>query len=285
MSKEEEVCANCAIPALDDVKLKKCACELVKYCSVECQKNHRSRHKKACKQRMTEIRDDLLFTQPDGSHRGECPICFLPMPLGGQKRGFWACCSKLICEGCVYVHYVKNGNSNCPFCRELAVGEEECRKRVMERIKANDPAAMRQMGTERYNDEDYDSAFEYWTMAAELGDAESHYQLSAMCWKGCGVEKDEEKAIHHWEKAAMGGHPYARYNLGCYEEGNGNIERAVKHYIIAAKLGLEKSMKELWEYYSAGHITKEELEATLRTHKAAIDEMKSPEREKAEKLI
>ncbi len=267
--------------------MKKCACKHVKDFNVECQKNHRSRHKKICKQRMAEIRDDLLFTQPDGSHRGECPLCFLPMPLGGQKRGFWACCSKLICDGCVYIHYVKNGNSNCPFCRELAVGEEECIKRHMERVKANDPAAMRQMGTERKDEGNYKGAFEYWTMAAELGDAESHYQLAVMYRLGVyGVAKDAEKAVHHLEKAAIGGDPHARYILGCIEKENGNMNRSVKHHVIAANLGNENSMKELWKHYSAGNIiTKEELEATLRTHKAAIDEMKSLEREKAEKLI
>jgi hypothetical protein len=62
----EEVCANCGKSAVDDVKLKICtACKLVKYCSVDCQKNHRSKHKKACKKRAAEIRDDNLFRQPD----------------------------------------------------------------------------------------------------------------------------------------------------------------------------------------------------------------------------
>jgi len=82
--------------------------------------------------------------------------------------------------------------------------------------------------------------------------------------------------------AAIGGHPTARYNLGCYEERKGNIERSVKHHIIAAKLGDEDSMKKLWKHYSGENITKEDLETTLRTHKAAIDAMKSPEREAAE---
>jgi hypothetical protein len=44
-------------------------------------------------------------------------------------------------------------------------------------------------------------------------------------------------------------------------------------------------MKALWGYCSAGNITKEELEATLRTHKTAIDEMKSKERDEAEMFI
>ena len=98
---------------------------------------------------------------------------------------------------------------------------------------------------------------------------------------GKGVEKDEEKQVYHLEKAAIGGHPSARHNLAAIEEKNGNIERAVKHLVIAAKIGHENAMKKLWELYSYGSITKENLEATLRAHKAAIDEMKSPEREAA----
>ena len=87
------------------------------------------------------------------------------------------------------------------------------------------------------------------------------------------------------EKAAIGGHPNARHNLGCVEHNNGNIERAVKHFIIAANIGYEKSMKLLWGYYKDRNITKEDLDATLRTHHAAINEMKSPEREAAEKAL
>ncbi len=154
----------------------------------------------------------------------------------------------------------------------------------MKRIKANDPAAIREMGTRRYHQGDYDTAFEYWTKATELGDLVAHNQLGVMYMKGEGVEKDEEKAVYHLEKAAIRGHPTARYNLGCYEGSNGGIERAVKHHVISANLGYEKSMKSLWKYYSGGNITKEDLEATLRTHQAAIDAMKSPEREEAEKF-
>jgi hypothetical protein len=37
-------CASCGKAEVDEVKLKKCACDLVKYCSVVCQKNHRPQH-------------------------------------------------------------------------------------------------------------------------------------------------------------------------------------------------------------------------------------------------
>jgi TPR repeat protein len=154
---------------------------------------------------------------------------------------------------------------------------------MMERIKANDPFAMSQVGTRLYHEGDYDIAIKYWTKAAELGDMGAHFQLGYVYMKE-GVKKDQKKAVavYHYEMAAIGGHPTARYNLGCYEERKGNIERSVKHHIIAAKLGDEDSMKKLWKHYSGENITKEDLETTLRTHKAAIDAMKSPEREAAE---
>src|SRR5210317_1414411 len=95
----EEVCASCGIAAIiDNVTLKKCACNLVKYCSVDCQLNHRPQHKKACKKRLTEIRDVVLFRMPDESHLGECPICCLPLPLDATKSIMMPCCTKRICK-------------------------------------------------------------------------------------------------------------------------------------------------------------------------------------------
>ena len=169
----------------------------------------------------------------------------------------------------------------CPFCREVADNDDENEKRTMKRIKANDPAALKEMGVERYHEGDYDTAFDHFTRAAELGNLMAHHQLGVMYYKGHGVEKDEGKAAYHWERAAIGGHPEARYNLAV-EGKNGNIERAVKHFIIAAKLGHEESMKALWRHYSGGNITKENLDATLRTHQAAFTAMKSAQRDAAE---
>jgi TPR repeat protein len=207
------------------------------------------------------------------------------MPLDPTKSVIRPCCSNLICQGCVYENYKSNKNDlvkvlSCPFCREVA--SEQDHKRMMKRVKANDPVALRYTGDKCYDEVDYDTAFEYFSKAAELGDIDSHYSLGNMYYEGEGVEEDMEKAVYHYEKAAIGGNPYARHNLAIIEEWNGNIERAVKHLIIAANLGHDKAMKELWKHYSAGHITKEELETTLRTHQAAIDAMKSSDRDAGE---
>ncbi len=281
-----DCCACCGIAADDNIKLKTCdACKLARYCSVECQRKHRPKHKKACKKRAAELRDDELFSQPESTHLGECPICFLPLPTDPQKSTFHTCCSTYICKGCVYANAMANKHDEekvlrCPFCREPAADDdEENDKRMMKRVKANDPIALCQMGLKYYGKGDYEGAFECWTKAAELGDSQGHYQLASLYHDGRGVEKNMKKEVHHLEKAAIGGHPFARRNLASIDEKNGNTERAVKHIIIAANLGDKLSMKELWKHYSAGNITKEDLDATLRTHHAAIDATKSEQRD------
>ena len=102
--------------------------------------------------------------------------------------------------------------------------------------------------------------------------------------EGKGVEKDKGKEIHHMEEAAIGGHPTARarYMLACCEHDNGNIGRAVKHWIVAATQGDDYSIKELMEAFKEGHVSKEDLDATLRAHHAAVDATKSQQRKAAE---
>ena len=153
---------------------------------------------------------------------------------------------------------------------------------MMKRVNSNDPAAIVQMSFRRYEAGDYDDAFRYAKKAAELGDAGAHYQLSCFIYEGRVVEKDEKKAVYHFEQAAIGGHAIARYNLGCVEEENGRMDRAVKHWIIAAKLGHDYSVDALKDSYEDGLVSKEDFAAALRAHQAAIEATKSPQREAAE---
>ena len=283
----DEVCASCGKVAVDDVTLKQCACELVKYCSDGCQDLHRPEHEKDCKKRMAEIRDDRLFTMPDESYLGECPICFLPNPLDEQKSGFFECCSKRICKGCGYADQKLHPKQpRCLFCREpLPSSMKVSKKRLTKRIKANDTLAMVELGTLLFHNGDYGKAFEYWTKAAELGDVLAHFELAMLYRNGEGVERDFAKEVFHLEEAAIGGHHVARNNLGNYERMSGNMERAVKHYIIAAKLGYDHPMfstlAAVKEGFLAGIVSKEEYAATLRGHQAAVDATKSQQRDEA----
>ena len=59
------------------------ACRLVKYCGRDCQKSHRSAHKRDCKGRTAELYDEKLFTKPPPCE--DCPICFIPLPIERDK--------------------------------------------------------------------------------------------------------------------------------------------------------------------------------------------------------
>jgi TPR repeat protein len=100
--------------------------------------------------------------------------------------------------------------------------------------------------------------------------------------EGEGVEKDLKKEMYHMEEAAIGGHPDARFNLGNHEGRNGRVERAVKHWVIAAKLGHDKALDEVKQGFAHGFVSKENYEAALRGHQAAVDATKSEQRDVAE---
>ena len=259
------------------------ACYLVRYCGVQCQKNHRPMHKRVCKKRAAELRDELLFKQPESTHLGDCPICMIPLPLGPNIMT--NCCSKVICKGCAYAteDAVQEMDSLsrilCPFCREVvpptAEGHENQR---MKRVMMNDPVATRYVGNRCYHEGDHDNAFKYFTKASELGDADAHYQLSTMYRDGF-VERNRKKELYHLEEATIRGHPGARCNLAVIDSENGRVERAVKHYMIAASLGHDLSLKNLRICYEDGDVSKEDFAMALRAHHAAVDAMKSPQRD------
>ena len=136
------------------------------------------------------------------------------------------------------------------------------------------------MGTVRCNEGDYKYAYEYRTRAAALGNVTAHFQLSTLYGEGHGVEKDEKKELHHTEQAAIRGHHLARHNLGSFEGDKGRLDRAVKHYIIAAKLGVDDSLEVAKSLYKDGLATKEDFTAALRGYQTAIEAAKSPQRER-----
>jgi hypothetical protein len=69
----------------------------------------------------------------------------------------------------------------------------------------------------------------------------------------------------------------ARHNLGYYEGRNGRVERAVKHFIVAANLGYDDSLQVLRMFYVKGDVDKEDFAAALRAHQAAGLRMKCGE--------
>ena len=110
-----------------------------------------------------------------------------------------------------------------------------------------------------------------------------------MCGLG-GVQQNKEKALHHWQLAAIGGDEDASYMLGMIEEDNGytnlaeklsNMKRAMKHFLIAARAGHDGSLEKVGEGFKAGLVTKDDYSLALREFKDSQDAMKSEQRSKA----
>jgi len=276
-------CAACGKGGDD---LKACtACKLVKYCNASCQGGHWSKHKKECKKRAAEIHDEALFKEP--LERDECDICMLPLPLSNAEMSYQACCGQTLCYGCIRAAYMADNRQLCPFCRtpEAAL-DEEIIKRIKKRAEGDDAVAIHLLGSSYFGGrdglpQDVDKGMKLWLRAGELGYAVSYYNIAKAYHGGNGVERDMEKAKHYYELGAMRGHASARHNLGAIEGNAGNIDRAVKHWMISARAGLDESLKEIQKGFMNGHVTKDEFEKALRAHKESKDEMKSDQREAA----
>ena len=55
----------------------------------------------------------------------------------------------------------------------------------------------------------------------------------------------------------------------------------MQHFIIAANLGLDEALDEVKDGFRCGFVSKEDFEAALRGHQAAVDATKSQQREEA----
>ena len=280
-------CANCG-KGDEGCDLKFCtACKMVKYCHRDCQIAHRPQHKKACKKRAAELHDGALFKEPPPQY-GDCPICFLRLPIMDTGRRYMACCGKILCTGCCYADvYDNHGNiivgKKCPFCRTSApTSLKEGIKRLKKRMEVGDAYAFFMMGSyysggQNGLPQDSAKAIEFWRKAGKFG----YNNIGLASDHGNGVERDAKMARHYYELAAMEGNVVASYNLGVDEYNAGNHDRALKHYMIAVRGGCADSVKNIQQMYKNGHVAKDHYANALRAHQAYLNEIKSDQRDKA----
>jgi len=301
-------CAECGVDE-GVASLKVCkSCMFARYCNAECQRKHWPTHKKSCKQRAAEIRDEALFKDPPAKE--ECPICFLPMPTNliscislpdattssvpiydyakanmelasKDMEAYYPCCGKNICRGCVHSFAQSGNNEKCPFCNsDRNKTDGELVADLMKRVEANDAASIYMLASCYYKgqlglQQDREKAKELLMRAAELGSSHAHYNLGTIYHEGGNMKK----AKFHVEAAAMAGHEGARYNLGNMEFNSGNTERAVKHWIIAASAGCYDAMHELRESFEEGYVSRESINSTLAAYNSSCAEMGSEARD------
>jgi TPR repeat protein len=120
-------------------------------------------------------------------------------------------------------------------------------------------------------------AVEFWRKSGKFG----YSNIGFAYYNGNGVERDEKKATHYYELAAMEGIVVARHNLGVDEYNAGNYDRALKHYMIAVRGGHSNSVKRIQGLYMDGHTTKDQYADALRSHQAYMNEIKSDQRDVA----
>ena len=245
--------------------------------------------------------DDKLFQSPPPKR--ECPICMGPMPwhpaVGNVGATYQSCCGKILCCGCILSTQIEIEQGNmkdwCPFCRVPPLSKKEILKRLKTRMKAGDAESCVELA-EKYDKgklglpQSKNKAIELWNKAVELGSVGAHDHLAHAYHTGDGVARDKEKAIQHWEAAAMKGHEAARYNLGATEKDKGiksramkplHMKRAYKHFMIAAKSGFDLSLKQVGDGYKDGYVTKDDYATTLRAYQESHDVMKTDERDRA----
>ena len=130
--------------------------------------------------------------------------------------------------------------------------------------------------------QDYTKALELFHRAAELGHAEAYLNIGCAHHTGQGTEVDMKRATYYWELAATRGNVIARNNLGSNEYlEEGNVKRALKHYMISAKDGYAGSLMMIQDMYNSGKATKDDYTAALQLYQAYLGEIKSPQRDKA----
>jgi len=175
----------------------------------------------------------------------------------------------------------------CPFCRTpWPSSEEEAIEREKKRVEAGDPLAIHNTGN-YYRDgrngfpQDYTKALDLWHRAAKLGLAEAYNNIALAYENGKGMEVDKKKAEHYYKLAAMMGNAIARHNLGANEVDAGNMDRALKHFMIAVRGGYDGSLDTIKRMYSKGYATKEDYTKALQSYQAYLGEIKSPQRDKA----
>lgn len=126
--------------------------------------------------------------------------------------------------------------------------------------------------------QDYKEAAYWLEKAAEQDDNFAQYYLGLCYQNGEGVERDYEKAVSLFRRAADREYPQAEaiFELGrCYEEGLGvpkDMTLAVRTYEKAAQEGDMRAAYRLGECYEHGRGVKKELSRALEWYSRAAEE-------------
>jgi TPR repeat protein len=123
--------------------------------------------------------------------------------------------------------------------------------------------------------QDYERAAFWFTRAAEGGIPNARYNLGVLYHQGLGVKSDLSKAIYWYQEAARVGHAEAQYNLGiAHIEGIGvsyDPEEAARNFESAARLGVVEAAYNLGLIYENGLLGQSKPDEAMMWYKHAAD--------------
>ena len=213
------------------------------------------------------VSDEELFKMPPPNE--DCPICFLRMPSLETGRKYNVCCGKMICSGCIIANAkIDLDKQLCPFCRiPNSDSDKEMRNSLLNRAKMNDAKAVYNLGCGydqgKYGfPQDYEKALKLWHRAGDLIENTTcnkvYFNIAIAYLNGRGVAVDKKKARYYLELAATRGDAEARYNLGIFEKRAGNVDRALKHFVIGVEMGNTDSLSAFRHLFKVGRATKDD---------------------------
>ena len=231
-----------------------------------------------------DLPDEDVFKK---APREDCGICCLELPniAFDKMRNYQPCCGKFFCAGCMHEILIKGGNHKCPFCRANMM-DDLFIERLEKRAALGDCTAIYNLGIEYYKGrcikKNLNRSLKLFHQAADLGSVSAHgFLTNATYRKELGIEVSGAKADYHLLMSAMGGHNICRHNVASTDLSNGHIDRAIKHYLIAAGDGFEPSLKALQKAYRLGIAHKEDYAKALHAYQAYVGATRSTQREES----
>ena len=145
------------------------------------------------------------------------------------------------------------GHEKCIICWQSVLSAMECEKhdtleeretRLLNTDVEKEKLEREQALTEAdrfFEEGDEENAFNYYDLAAELGNPDAMFALAMMHHAGIYVKRNDKISIELLTKASVAGSEDAQFVLGTlYEEGRGlkkNVNNALKYYTMAAANG------------------------------------------------
>ena len=244
----------------------------------------------------------------------ECVLCCYPLPLNRTESRYKECCGELICMGCIMAEervLILGENIEkpipgspeedrefltmllsehicvCPFCRaEAPTTAEELLKRLRKRIdKDKDPKAMNMLSGYYSNGKhglsrNLQKAEELYKGSYALG---SPYAARNLFLYYSNHIINAALASKYLEEGARRGDAYCMTLMAHRAAQSGNDKEATRLLIAAVRSGDDTSIKQLMacSLIPGSVVSKDDLAAILRAHKAAHDMRKSEPREYA----